>query len=70
MYTLPKEGWIAKDEDKRVWLFPHKPRLSYSFGYHHWICESEGVFIGRYVFPDINWEDEPKFCKIRIEFQI
>lgn len=68
MIALPKEGWIAKDEDGRVWLFPHKPKLSDNFGYYHWICESDGIFIGRYAFPNMNWKDEPKSCKIRIEF--
>lgn len=69
MKPLPKEGWIAKDEDERVWLHPHKPELILSGnGLHYWACGSDAIFIGRCAFPDMNWKDKPKPCKIRIEF--
>lgn len=70
MYKLPTQGWIAKDEDGRVWLHPSKPKLTKSAnGMNYWTCGSDATFIGRYIYSDRDWKDEPAFCHIRIDIQ-
>lgn len=70
MNKLLTNGWLAKDEDGRVWSHPTEPRLIKSAnGRHYWICGNDATFVGRYAFPETDWRDKPKFCDIRIEIR-
>lgn len=70
MNRLLNFGWLAKDEDGRTWIHPYKPTLKKSAnGLNYWGCGVEATYVGKHVYPEMHWRDEPKKCHIYLEVQ-
>lgn len=51
--------WIARDEDKRLFVYSCKPRKLKKMG--QWHHGDTGLYIYPGLFPTVKWEDkEPK----------
>ena len=57
------EGWLARDEDERLFLFLIEPQKAIG----QWIG-SRYIRLGSAFFPEVKWSDEkPTKVKITIE---
>ena len=66
--------WIARDEDKTLWLYVKKPRReltffveserSYESAMRIEYCKDCKVLLSSDIFPEVTWENSPQQLKL------
>lgn len=66
--TAVLEGWVARDMDGGLFLYPFKPyRESAWFAIPKGVEYNAAMQIDKSLFPSVTWQSEPKRVRIRIE---